>query len=86
MPCHRTHAPDDSQPPASGGEHCTHHHELVAEKRSNATSADDLQNISLLAVRIDAQIAPVLSSAPLPLKREQFPTFSPLALTSILRI
>jgi len=84
MHCHRTHSPDDSQPPASG-DLCSHL-ELVAEKRSDASSMDALQKVSFVAVRFDAQIAPVLSSAPLTLEREPFPGFSPLALTSILRI
>lgn len=83
MPCHQKHSPKDSQPPASD-EPCSHH-ELVAE-RSKASSTDDLQTVSFLAVRIEAQLVPVFSSSPLLLEHEHFPRLSPLALTSILRI
>lgn len=83
MPCHQKHSPTDSQPP-TGDEPCSHH-ELVAE-RSKASSTDDLQAVSFVTVRIEAQLVPVFSSSPLPLKHEQSPGLSPLALTSILRI
>ena len=84
MPCHQKHSPKESQPPTND-EQCSHH-ELVAEKRSKASSADDLQGVSFVAVRIEAQLVPVFSSSPLPPTHELFPRLSPLSLTSILRI
>ncbi len=84
MPCHQKHAPKHSQPPASD-EPCSHH-ELVAEKRSKASSADELQGISLLAVCLEPQVVPVYSSAPLPVLDQHRPAASPLSLSSILRI
>lgn len=84
MPCHQKQSPEDSQPP-SNGEPCSHH-ELVAEKRSKASSTDDLQMVSFVAVRIETQIVPALPSSPLTLAHEHFPRLSPLSLTSILRI
>lgn len=84
MPCHQKHSSKESQPPAND-EQCSHH-ELVAEKRSKASSADDLQVVSFVAVRIEAQIAPEFSSSSLPETRARFQRLSPLALTSVLRI
>lgn len=84
MPCHQKQPSGDSQPP-SNDEPCSHH-ELVAEKRSKASSTDDPQLVSFVAVWIETQIAPAITSAPLTLAHEHFPTLSPLALTSILRI
>lgn len=84
MPCHQKHSPKESQP-STNDEQCSHH-ELVAEKRSKASSVDDLQVVSFVAVRIEAQMAPLFSSSLLPLRHELLPRLSPLALTSILRI
>lgn len=84
MPCHQKHSPKESQPPADD-ESCSHS-ELVAEKRSKGSSADDLQTDSLAAVRIETRIVPLLFSSPLVLAHEHFPILSPLTLTSILRI
>ena len=83
MPCHQKHSPRDSQP--AGDQQCSHR-EMVAEKRSNDSSAKELQSVSFVAVRIDAQIVPQLSASPLTIVNEHFPGFSSLTLTSILRI
>ena len=83
MPCHQKHAPNDRSP--ASGEQCSHH-EIVAEKLSNASSADQLQAVSFVEVSTDAQIAPFHASSLLTIAGEHFPRFSPLALNSILRI
>lgn len=84
MPCHQKHSPKKSQP-ATDDNSCSHN-DLVAEKNSKGSSADDLQTVSLAAVRIESRIVPILYSSPLNLADEQFLALSPLALTSILRI
>lgn len=84
MPCHHKHSPKESQPP-SNDKRCSHQ-ELVAENLSKASSADDLQVVSLVAARIEAQLAPAFSSSPLSQTQQLFPRLSSLALTSILRI
>lgn len=84
MPCHQNQSPGNSQPP-SNEEPCAHH-ELVAEKSSKGSSADDLQTVSLAAVRIETRIVPILYSSPLTLADEQSVSLSPLALYSILRL
>lgn len=81
--CHQNQSPSDSSP--SNNEACSHR-ELVAEKRSNVSSADDLQVVSFAAFRIGAYSVPLRPSSPLTLSDRHFSGFSPLALTSILRI
>lgn len=83
MPCHQKPAPDDSQP--AGGERCSNNG-IVAEKRSHASSADDLHAAAFVAFPIDALTPPILASSPSTISDEHFPGFSPLILISILRI
>jgi len=84
MPCHQKHSPKESQPPTDDNS-CSHN-DLVAEKSSKGSSADDVQTVSLAAVRIETRIVPILYSSPLTPADEHFLSLSPLALTSILRI
>ena len=86
MPCHQKNETPakDSQP--QHDEQCSHH-EMVAEKRSDASSVDNPQSISFVAIRPEAPIIPVhSSSSPLTAADKHFPRISPLVLTSILRI
>lgn len=84
MPCHQKHSSKDSQPPTDDNS-CSHN-DLVAEKSSKGSSADDLQTVSLAAVRIETRSIPVLYSSPLSFAHEHFPDLTSLSLTSILRI
>jgi hypothetical protein len=83
MPCHENHAPQNSQP--VNREQCSHH-ELLAEKRSSDSSANDVQAVSVAVININAHIVPARSSSPLTTAVERSARRSPLALISILRI
>ncbi len=82
MSCHQTHESEGSQP--SHDEQCTHH-EMLAEKRTVASSMDDLHPALLVDEGIDAQFVPLLAASATTVDQE-FPRLSPLTLTSILRI
>jgi hypothetical protein len=84
MPCHQKHSPKESQAPTDDNS-CSHN-DLVAEKSSKGSSADDVQTVSEAAVRIETRIVLILYSSPLTPADEHFLSLTPLALTSILRI
>jgi len=84
MPCHHESGQEDSNLPATDPP-CSHL-EFVAEKFSKISSTDDLQAICFIAVRDVAQVIPVTVNSSLVVVDETFPRFSPLILSSILRI
>lgn len=84
MPCHHESGQEDSKLPANDPP-CAHR-EFVAEKLSTISSTDDLQAICLIAILDVAQVIPVTVNSPLAAVDETFPRFSPLILSSILRI
>ena len=84
LPCHQHQSPTGTAPPVDD-EQCSHH-ELLAVKAFEASSADHFQTVSVVAVRIEARIVPVPSPSPLSVVPQHFPGSIPLALASILRI
>ncbi len=84
MPCHHESGQEDSQLPANDPP-CAHR-EFVAEKLSTISSTDELQAICFIAVLDGAQVIPVTVNSLLVIVDETFPRFSPLILSSILRI
>lgn len=81
-PCHRKPASQNSQPTDV---QCSHS-EFIAEKRSDTSSTDDMEGISLVALRIDVHNRPVSAPSSLTAPDRHFSRFSPVALGSILRI
>ena len=84
MPCHHESGQEDSKLPATDPP-CSHL-EFVAEKFSKISSTDDLQAICFIAVLDVAPVIPVTFNSPLVVVDKTFPRFSPLILSSILRI
>ena len=84
MPCHHESGQEHSQVPANDPP-CAHR-EFVAENLSKISSTDDLQAICFIAVLDVAPVIPVTFNSPLVVVDKTFPRFSPLILSSILRI
>jgi len=82
IPCH--HQQEESRPPASHS--FCFHNEFVAEKVSKLSSNNDLQASHLVSMPIEAHIDLVIFSSPLVVVDAPVHRFSPLLLSSILRI
>ena len=82
-PCHQSKSPEQPTPPASKS--CAHQ-EFVAEKRSDASTPDQMQAPPLFFDEVPAALAPVWFQSQLAIDTEHSPSSNRLGRISVLRI